>query len=94
MEMIDRLTRIEEKLDELARSLQFARRAKEWYTTAEVADLLGKDKYTVREWCRERRVRAVKRQAGRGKAKEWNISSEEVDRIRNQGLLPSGHSRS
>lgn len=61
---------------------------KEWYSPSEVAELLGKAPFTVREWCRLGRVKVRKRPTGRGDAKEWEISLEEVERIRNHGLLP------
>jgi hypothetical protein len=61
---------------------------KEWYSTAEVAKILGKADFTVREWCRLRRVNAEKRCCGRGVSMEWIISHQELTRIRNQGLLP------
>ena len=58
------------------------------YTPVEVADLLGKRPFTVREWCRNGRINATKRSTGRGDALEWEISHEELERIRNHGLLP------
>jgi hypothetical protein len=61
---------------------------KEWYSPSEVAELLVKAPFTVREWCRLGRVNVRKRPTGRGDAKEWEISREEVERIRNHGLLP------
>jgi hypothetical protein len=60
---------------------------KEWYTPAEVADILGKRPYTVREWCRLQRINARKRPAGRGEADEWEVSADEIERYRNHGLL-------
>ena len=62
--------------------------AKEYYTTAEVAKILGRAEFTVREWCRGGRVWAEKRQCGRGRSREWMISQEEQKRIQNKGLLP------
>jgi hypothetical protein len=59
-----------------------------WYTTAEVGKLLNKSEYTVREWCRQRRVRATKRACGWGDSKDWIVSHEELTRLRNEGLLP------
>jgi hypothetical protein len=82
--VIERLARIEEAL----RQLVTERTIKEWYTTAEVAKLLGKAEWTVREWCRLGRVNADKRPCGRGRSQEWIISHEELERIRNDGLLP------
>ncbi|MBX9583978.1 MAG: helix-turn-helix domain-containing protein [Gemmataceae bacterium] len=66
--------------------LQFPQ--KEFYTTAEAAAILGRRPFTVREWCRHGRVNAVKADCGRGATEEWRISRAELDRIRNDGLLP------
>ena len=61
---------------------------KEWYTTAEVAAMLGRAEFTVRKWCRLGRVNARKKKCGRGVAGEWVVSHEELTRVRNEGLLP------
>lgn len=83
-QLLNRMERIE---DALAQLLQ-RNTMKDYYTTAEVAKILGKAEFTVREWCRLGRVYAEKRQTGRGRAKEWIISHQELTRIRNEGLLP------
>lgn len=83
-QLIQQLCRIEMKLDELASE----RHSKEFYSTSEVAQALGRAEFTVREWCRLGRVRAQKRAAGRGVAKEWMISHDELVRIQSEGLLP------
>jgi len=83
-EVIERLARIERALADLVRE----RSEKEWYTTAEAAVLLGKAEFTVREYCRLGRVHATKRQCGRGASLEWIIAHSELERIRNEGLLP------
>lgn len=83
-DLTTRLARIEQTLDLLVQQ----RTIKDWYTTAEIAQLLGKAEFTVREWCRLGRVRAEKKQCGRGIAREWVISHEELTRVRNEGLLP------
>jgi hypothetical protein len=64
------------------------RSEKEWYSTAEAARVLGKAEFTVREWCRNGRVHADKRKCGRGKSQEWIISRAELERVKNEGLLP------
>ena len=60
----------------------------EYYSTADVARLLGKAEWTVREWCRNQRCHSTKRKCGRGIHKEWMISHAELERIRAEGLLP------
>lgn len=80
-----RLERIEAVLDQLLQ----ARTSKEWYTTADVAQMLGKAEFTVREWCRLGRLRAEKRLSGRGAFPAWVISHEELLRYQREGLLPA-----
>lgn len=75
-------------LEGLLQQLVSGARTKEFYTTREAAELLGKAEFTVREWCRLGRVNAEKKKAGRGVASEWIISHTELTRIRNEGLLP------
>ncbi len=83
-QVMERLERIEAVLTRLVQE----RTVKEWYSTAEVAQLLGKAEYTVREWCRQGRIRATKKAYARGAHSEWLISHDELIRVQNQGLLP------
>ena len=84
MRLRERLERIESLLALLVERQQ----TREWYTTEELARLLGKAEFTVREWCRLGRIRAVKRQSGRGAHPAWVISHEELRRYQKEGLLP------
>lgn len=84
-DLIQRMRRIEQALEILVQN----RTVKEWYSTSEVARILGKAEFTVREWCRLKRIRAEKKECGRGIASEWIISHDELVRIQNHGLLPS-----
>jgi hypothetical protein len=77
-----------EKIEDALALLVSQRTVKDWYSTSEAAQILGKAEFTVREWCRLGRIRAAKRPCGRGKAKEWAISHAELERVRNEGLLP------
>jgi Helix-turn-helix domain len=87
-EQLSRLqTRVAE-LEEVVARGTVSRVEKEWYSTAEVAELLGRAEWTAREWCRLKRVNAVKRRCGRGAHCEWAISHAELIRIMNEGLLP------
>jgi hypothetical protein len=61
---------------------------KDWYTSDEVARLLGKAEFTVREWCRNGRIHAKKKGSGRGKYQSWVISHDELLRLQREGLLP------
>jgi hypothetical protein len=79
----ERLQRIEQILQLLVEQ----RTVKEWYSTAEVAKILGRAEFTVREWCRLKRVHAAKKECGRGTSSEWIISHDELLRIQNHGLL-------
>jgi transposase len=86
-ELLVRLEHIETTLNLLAeRQL-----VKDWYTTAEVAKIVGKSDFTVREWCRLHRVNGLKKGSGRGKHQSWVIAHPELLRIQREGLLPFEH---
>jgi hypothetical protein len=85
------LARVESRLSEVVALLLDQKTIKDWYSTAEAAAALGKAEFTVREWCRHRRIRAEKRPCGRGRFQEWMISHAELTRVRNEGLLPFEH---
>ena len=77
-----------ERIEELLASLLDRATKKEFYSTSDVARILNRSEWTVREWCRLGRVWASKKETGRGVAKEWIISHEELVRIQSEGLLP------
>ena len=80
----ERLERIENLLQQLLNN----RTTKDYYSTSEIARILKKAEFTVREWCRNGRIWAEKKQCGRGNTKEWMISHVELVRVQNEGLLP------
>lgn len=82
--VLHRMEKVEEALAALVRQ----RTVKDWYTTEEVAELLGKAEFTVREWCRLGRMAGEKRQSGRGAHPQWVISHSEVLRYQHEGLRP------
>ena len=61
---------------------------KDWYTTQEFARAVGKAEFTIREYCRLGRLRAEKRQSGRGAYPQWVLSHSELERYQRNGLLP------
>lgn len=83
-QLLERLERIEATLSRLV----CQKLVKEYYSTSEVAEILERAEFTVREWCRLGRVHAEKRLTGRGNSQEWIIAHEELTRIQNEGLLP------
>ena len=83
-----RIEELEQVIAELRDLLLTQKTVKESYETKEVANILGRRPYTVREWCRLQRINAYKAQCGRGSEEEWRISHEELVRIQNEGLLP------
>lgn len=91
----EQFDRIHEQLDGVGTLLQELLQAvgsqeipRDWYSTQEVARILGKRPFTVREWCRLGRVQAQRALSGRGADKEWRVSHAELIRIQNEGLLP------
>jgi hypothetical protein len=82
--VLDRLEAIQASLTLLTEK----QATREWYTTEEAARFLGKAEFTVREWCRLGRIRAQKRQSGRGAFPAWVISHDELLRYQRDGLLP------
>ena len=75
-------------LKEMVQELVQKRTIKDFYSVEELARALGKAPWTIRNYCRLGRINALQRKCGRGRSKEWMISHEELERIRNHGFLP------
>lgn len=76
-----------EKIESLLVVLVERQQLREWYTTEEFASAVGKAEFTIREYARLGRLRAEKRQSGRGLHQQWVLSHEELQRYRREGLL-------
>ena len=87
-EVVDRLDRLDQKVSQLLDLVVRQKTIKDYYTTADVAELTGKAEFTVREYCRLGRIVGTKRACGRGAHASWVISHAELTRYRNEGLLP------
>jgi len=77
-----------EKIEGMLVVLVERQTVREWYTTHEFAEAIGKAEFTVREYCRLGRLRGEKRQSGRGAYPQWVLSHAELERYRRNGLLP------
>ena len=84
MTLEERLEKIEEKLDLLVER----QTVKDWYTTEEFAERVGKSELTIREHCRYGRIKAEKKRSGRGAHSTWAISHAELLRFQKDGLIP------
>ncbi|QDV43801.1 Helix-turn-helix domain protein [Stieleria neptunia] len=89
LELLRRMASIEKQLNAVLERVNVAP-PQEYYSTADLAELLGKTEYTVREWARAGRIHAEKRATGRGRSREWMIAHNELMRIKSEGLLPLG----
>jgi hypothetical protein len=58
-----------------------------WHSVEEAAGILGRAPYTIRDYCRLGRLNATKRGQKWGKSDLWSISSVEIERYRQDGLL-------
>src|SRR5690349_3738816 len=87
MTLEDRLAKIEE----LLLVLVGRERVAEWYSVEEFARIVGRAEFTCREWCRAGRIRARKKESGRGAHRAWAIPREELLRYQREGLRPRGN---
>ena len=85
MTLEERLEKIEAMLVVLVERQQ----VRDWHTTHEFAKAIGKAEFTVRAYCRVGRLRAEKRQSGRGAYPQWVLSHAELERYQREGLLRS-----
>jgi hypothetical protein len=81
------LAEMRSMLIEIQGLLASPKEVRECYTVEEVAALVSKTPYTVREWCRHGRINASKRSERRGGFELWSISAAEVARYKDEGLL-------
>jgi hypothetical protein len=77
---------VEEIKRELAEAVK--RSVKDWYTVEEFAGIVNRRDWTVREWCRLRRINAERLATRCGPCQKYKISHTELLRFRAEGLLP------
>jgi hypothetical protein len=83
MTLEQRLENIEAMLAVLVERQQ----VREWYSAEEFARIVGRAAFTVREWCRNARINADKKESGRGAHASWTIPQSELLRFQREGLL-------
>ena len=76
-----------EKIEAMLVVLVERQTVKDFYEVEEFSRLVGKSCLTCREWCRLGRIRARKKDSGRGAHTAWAISHEELQRYQREGLL-------
>ena len=72
------------QVEELSSNVSEINRIKDWYSTAEVAEMMGVTRHTVQErWCNQGKVACEKdRRTGK-----WRIPGLEYERLRRGGRL-------
>lgn len=78
-----------EKIESLLVVLVERQQVREWYSVEEFARIVGRAEFTCREWCRHGRIKAEKKESGRGAYASWAISHAELLRFQREGLLPA-----
>ena len=81
--VIERLDRIEAALAVLVER----QTVKDFYEIEEFAKIVEKAPFTCREWARLGRIRAEKKNSGRGPHARWVVSHQELLRYQREGLL-------
>jgi hypothetical protein len=76
-----------EKIENLLAVLVERQQVREWYSVEEFARIVGRAEFTCREWCRHGRIKAEKKDSGRGAYASWVIPHSELLRYQREGLL-------
>ena len=76
-----------EHIEAMLAALVERQHLQEWYSAHEFARIVGRSEFTCREWCRLGRIRARKKESGRGAYAAWAISHDELLRYQREGLL-------
>jgi transposase len=85
---LDDVIRRLEAIEQGVRFLVDQRTARDFYSIAEFAKIVGRSEFTCREWCRLGRVKGLKKRSGRGLSSEWVVGHDELLRFQREGLLP------
>lgn len=85
---IDELSEQIARLTAMLEDMRDRKPTKEFYGVAEVAEIVGRSPYQIREWCKSGRIKAQKRACGHGPHKEWAIPHDELTSYQSLGLRP------
>ena len=78
-----------EKIESLLVVLVERQQVREHYSVEEFSRIVNRAEFTCREWCRHGRIKAEKKESGRGAYASWTISHAELLRFQREGLLPA-----
>jgi hypothetical protein len=84
------MTGIEERLDRIESLLAVLverQTVKEFYEIEEFARIVSREPFTCREWARLGRIKAEKKNSGRGPHARWVVPHSELLRYQKEGLL-------
>jgi hypothetical protein len=89
--LIEKHLSVEARLTNIEAMLAFLigrQTPREFYDIVEFARIVGRSCFTCRQWCRQGRIRAVKKRSGRGAHASWAVPHEAVLQYQREGLLP------
>jgi excisionase family DNA binding protein len=78
-----------EKLEAIERKLALLIQPKTYFTITEAAEFLKKTEYTVREYCKQGELHAVKANVSSGMHQQWRIAYDELLRFLREGKRQS-----
>jgi hypothetical protein len=78
-----------EKIEAMLLVLVERQQMREYYSVEEFSRIVCRAEFTVREWCRHGRIKAERKESGRGAYRSYAISHEELLRFQREGLLPA-----
>lgn len=85
VQILDVQQRILARLDDMVQPSTL----NDWYSPSEIALLVDRKPATIRSWCRTGKITARKRTTGRANKLDWEISRDELQRLKNHGLRRS-----
>jgi len=77
-----------ERIERLLEALVKRGAEKSYYSVDEFSAIVGRQPFTVRQWCNLGRINAERSMTQTGPSSRWVISQQEYVRFQREGLLP------